>query len=155
MTAITLAPGSCSSGGPSEHEREANVYAAVIRALAPDEPTNSGAETKELDRVVYAGSLDEENTIPLEVQAAVVEMLQDFATIRFVDEKAEAIDDAEDGEPVLEDGVLVLLGTVSTGRLPSVDAERYVDLDDNEHFRISLERSNDEWSIVDLDAVGG
>jgi hypothetical protein len=70
------------------------------------------------------------------------------------DEKAEAIDETEDGEPVLEDDVLVLLGAVPTGRSPSVDAERYVDLDDHEHFQVSLERSNDEWSIVDLDPVG-
>jgi hypothetical protein len=153
--AVTLAVGACGSGGPSQHDREANVYALVLRALAPDEPADLDTETKELDRIVYAGSLDEENAIALEVQAAVVEMLEDFATIRFVDEKAEAIDDAEDGEPVLEDGVLVLLGTVPSGRSPSVDAERYVGLDDNAHFQISLERSNDEWSIVDLDAIGG
>ena len=49
--------------------------------------------------------------------------------------------------------VLMLLGAVPTGRSPSVDAERYVDLDDHEHFQVSLERSNDEWSIVDMDAV--
>jgi hypothetical protein len=48
----------------------------------------------------------------------------------------------------------MLLGAVPTGRSPSVDAERYVDLDDDAHFRISLERSNDDWSIVDLDPVG-
>jgi hypothetical protein len=151
--AVTLAAGSCGSGGPSEHEREANVYAAVIRALAPDGPADLGAETEELERVVYAGSLDEENAIPLEVQAAVVEVLEDFATIRFVDEKAEAIDEVEEGEPVLEDGVLVLLGAVPAGRSPSVDAERYVDLDNDEQFHVSLERSNDEWSIVDMDTV--
>jgi hypothetical protein len=151
--AVTLAAGSCGSGGPSEHEREANVYAAVIRALAPDGSADLGAETEELERVVYAGSLDEENAIALEVQAGVVEMLEDFATIRFVDEKAEAVDETEDGEPVLEDGVLVLLGAVPAGRSPSVDAERYVDLDNDEQFQVSLERSNDKWSIVDMDAV--
>ena len=145
--AVTLAVGACGSGDPSEHEREANVYAAVIRVLALDEPADPGAETEELDRVVYVGSLDEERAISLEVQAAAVEMLED-------DEKAEAIDETEDGEPVLGDGVLVLLGAVPTGRSPSVDAERYVDLDDHEHFQVSLGRSNDEWSIVDLDPVG-
>jgi hypothetical protein len=152
--AVALAMGSCGSGGPSEHEREANIYAAVIQAVAPDEPAGPGAETEELERVVYAGSLDEERVISLEVQAAVVEMLEDFATIRFVDEKTEAIDDTADGEPVLDDGVLVLLGAVPTGRSPSIDAERYVDLDDDEHFRINLERSDNEWSIVDLSPVG-
>jgi hypothetical protein len=75
--AVTLAVGACGSGDPSEHEREANVYAAVIRALALDEPADPGAETEELDRVVYVGSLDEERAISLEVQAAAVEMLED------------------------------------------------------------------------------
>jgi len=152
--AVALAMGSCGSGGPNEHERAANIYAAVIQALAPDEPAGPGAETEELERVVYAGSLDEERVISLEVQAAVVEMLEDFATIRFVDKKTEAIDDTADGEPVLDDGVLVLLGAVPAGRSPSIDAERYVDLDDDEHFRISLERSDNGWSIVDLSPVG-
>ena len=138
-----------------EHEREANIYAAVIQTLGPDEPADPGAETEELDRVVYVGSLDEARVISLDVQAAVVEMLEDFATIRFVDEKTEAIDDTTvDCEPVLDDGVLVLLGPVPTGRSPSIDAERYVDLDNDEHFRISLERSDNEWSIVNLDLVG-
>lgn len=149
--AVTLAVSSCGSGDPSEHEREANIYAAVIQALAPDEPADPGAETEKLDRVIYAGPLDEEHAISLEVQAAVVEMLDDFATIRFVDEKAEAIDDTTDAEPVLDDGVLMLLGAVPTGPSPSVDAERYVDLDQDENFRISLERSDNEWSIVNLD----
>ena len=152
--AVALAVGSCGSGDPNEHEREANIYAVVIQALAPDEPARPGAEIEELDRVVYAGSLDEEHAISLEVQAAVVEMLEDFATIRFVDEKAEAIDDTADGEPVLDDGVLVLLGAVPTGRSPSIDAERYVDLDCDKRFRVSLERSDNEWSIVDLSPVG-
>jgi len=152
--AVALAMGSCGSGGPNEHERAADIYAAVIQALAPDEPAGPGAETEELERVIYAGSLDEERVISLEVQAAVVEMLEDFATIRFVDEKSEAIDDTADGEPVLDDGVLVLLGAVPAGRSPSIDAERYVDLDDDEHFRISLERSDNAWSIVDLSPVG-
>ena len=35
-----------------EHEREANIYAAVIQTLGPDEPADPGAETEELDRVV-------------------------------------------------------------------------------------------------------
>jgi hypothetical protein len=151
---VALAVGSCGSGDPGEHEREANIYAAVIQALAPDEPTDPGAETEKFDQVIYAGPLDEEHAISLEVQAAVVEMLEDFATIRFVDEKAEAIDDATDDKPALDDGVVVLLGPVPTGRSPSVDAERYVDLDNDVHFRIGLERSDNEWSIVDLDLVG-
>jgi hypothetical protein len=145
---------SCGSGGgPSEDEREANVYALVIRTLASDEPIGTDATPDELDRIVYVGSLDAERTISLDVQAAVVETLEDFATIRFVDEMGEAIDDSADGEPVLEDGVLLVLGAVPTGRSPSVEAERYVDLNDDQHFRIGFERSNGEWSVVNLDTI--
>lgn len=154
--AVTLAAGGCGSDGPSPSttEREARVYAAVIEALAPDGPEPS-PETDEPDRVVYAGSLDVDGPIPLEVQAAVVEELVEFATVRFVDEKAEAIDDAEENEPVLEDGVLVLLGAVPNGRSPSVTAERYVDRDDAERFRVSLERSDGDWTVVEMHALGG
>jgi hypothetical protein len=144
--AVTLAAGGCGSDGPSPSttEREARVYAAVIEALAPDGPEPS-PETDEPDRVVYAGSLDVDGPIPLEVQAAVVEELVEFATVRFVDEKAEA----------MEDGVLVLLGAVPNGRSPSVTAERYVDRDDAERFRVSLERSDGDWTVVEMHALGG
>ena len=132
-------------------ERQASIYAAIIQALAPDTPGDPGAEPEEFDRVVYAGSLRDDEDIPLEVQAAVVEALEDFATVRFIDVRSEAIDDTADGEPVIEDGVLVLLGSVPSGPSPSVEAERYIDRRTDQRLWVRLESSNEEWSIVRMD----
>jgi hypothetical protein len=107
----------------------------------------------ELDRVVFAGSLDEQQAISLEVQAAVVEQLEEFATVRFVDERTEAIDDTDDREPVLDDGVLILLSPVPSGPTPSVEAERYVDNEDSVHVRVTLERPNGGWEVASVDTL--
>jgi hypothetical protein len=150
LVATTLAVGSCGSEDKQATERDAGVYAAVIRALAPEEPPDLDAGTDELDRIVYAGPLDEEVEISLEVQVAVIDELEEFATIRFVDTSDEAIEEGEEGEPVLEDGVLLLLSTVPTGSSPSVDTERYVDLDDAARYRVTLERPGGEWEVVNV-----
>ena len=146
---------SCGSDDPSATDRDVDVYVTIIRALAP-EPGDRvpRAEIDELDRVVYAGSLEEDQGISLEVQAALVEELEDFATVRFVDERDEAIDDTDDRAPVLEDGVLMLLGPVPTGRSPSVEVERYVDADDEFGVRVGLERADATWAVAGVETVG-
>jgi hypothetical protein len=153
LLAIVFAVTSCGSDGAGATDREADVYVALIRALAPLEPAERvpSRETDELDRVVFAGSLDEQQAISLEVQAAVVEQLEEFATVRFVDERVEAIDETEDREPVLDHGVLILLGRVPSGPTPSVDAERYVDSEDSVHVRVTLERPNGDWEVGSVD----
>lgn len=155
LLALTLAAVSCGSNGTSATDREANVYVTLIRTLAPTEPAERrpGDDSDEPDRVVFAGPLDEQQAISLEVQAAVVEQLEEFATVRFVDEPAEAIDDTDNREPVLEDGVLVLLGPVPSGRTPSVDAERYVDIDDSVHVRVTLEPADGDWEVATVDTL--
>jgi hypothetical protein len=155
LLAIILVAASCGSDGTSATDREADIYTVLIRALAPSDPTERVPtnEIDEFDRVVFAGSLDDEEAISLEVQAAVVEQLEEFATVRFVDERGEAIDHSDDREPVLEDGVLVLLGPVPLGHTPSVEAERYVDNDDAVHVRVTLERPNGDWEVASVDTL--
>jgi hypothetical protein len=155
LLAITLAAVSCGSDGTSATDREADVYVTLIRALAPSEPGERVPSDRidEFDRVIFVGSLDEQQAISLEVQAAVVEQLEEFATVRFVDERAEAIDHTDDRDPVLEDGVLVLLGPVPSGRTPSVDTERYVDIDDSVHVRVTLEPADGDWEVATVDTV--
>jgi len=147
---------SCGSDGTSATDREADLYATLIRALAPSAPAEPrpSDQIDELDRVIFAGSLDEQQAISLEVQAAVVEQLEEFATVRFVDERAEAIDPTDDREPVLEDGVLVLLGPVPSGRTPSINAERYVDIDDSVDVRITLGPTDGDWQVATVDTLG-
>jgi hypothetical protein len=149
--ATALAVGSCGSDATQATERDADIYGAVIRTLAPESP---GAETDELDRVVYAGPLDDQVEISLEVQVAVIDELDEFATIRFVDSRDEAIEEDEPGEPVLEDGVLMLLSAIPSGSAPSVDAERYVDDDEAARYRATLERSEGVWKVVKVARPG-
>ncbi|MGH9024641.1 MAG: hypothetical protein ACRDWD_00760 [Acidimicrobiia bacterium] len=150
LFATALAVGSCGSEDTQATERDADIYVAVIRTLAPED---HGAQTEELDQVVYVGPLDEVD-ISLEVQVAVVDELEEFATIRFVDTSDEAIEEDEAGEPVLEGGVLLLLSAVPPGPAPSVDTKRYVDREDAVRYEVSLERPAEEWQVVNVARPG-
>ena len=153
LVATTVAVGSCGTEDGQSVERGAQVYAAVIRALVSEPPGHPDTEAEGSDRVVYAGPLDEKADISLGVQVAVVEELDEFATIRFVDARNEAIDDHRRDRPVRESGVLVLLGAVPDGRTPSIEAARYVDVDDAARFRVKVERSRGQWRVVDVDGI--
>ena len=147
LTAATLAIAACGEDDSGPRAHDAEVYGAVIRALAPDPP---GEPVRELDRDVFVGPIDDEVDISLGVQASVVDDLEKFATIRFVDDKDEAIG-SDEREPVIDDGVLVLLGRVPTGGSPTVRAVRYVDADDSRRFRVTVRGSDDVWNVVDIE----
>lgn len=146
LAVATLAVNACGSDDTSTTERQFGIYAAVIRAIAAEDPPEPSDDDGE--PIIYAGPLDEETSIPLEVQAAVVEDLEDLGTIRFVDERSEAVDDEEVDEPVLDDGTLMLLGPIPDGPAPTVQAERYETLDDMVRFSATAERSSGEWSAT-------
>jgi hypothetical protein len=142
---------SCGDDDSEPRAYDAEVYTAVIQSLAPDPP---GTPVAELDQTVFVGPIHDEVDISLGVQASVVEDLDEFATIRFVDDKEEAIG-SDETEPVKDDGVLVLLGTVPPGRSATVRAVRYVDADDVDRYRVTVRGSDDVWDVVDLEQRGG
>lgn len=146
-----VAASACSSTSPETAEREAHVYAVVIQALAVDALDDLTPSRGQPEQVVFAGPLDDEPPIPLEVQAAVVDELEDFVTVRFVDSGSEAVDDSGEGRVILEDGLIVLLGAVPSGSSPRVAAERYVTPDRSDHFRVHTEESDGEWQLVSLE----
>lgn len=146
--AAVLAVSACSTSPGSSDERTAGVYAAVIRAVAEEAPADFTALEGHGDRVVYAGPLDDEVGIPLEVQVAVVEALRedDYATVRFVDDREEAIDTDDTAEPVLEDGVLVLLGEVPENGTPlAVDVRLYANSFYEVGFTAEVTDESDSW----------
>lgn len=155
LVATTVAVGSCGAEDGQSVERGAQVYAAVIRALVSEPPGHPDTGAEQRDRIVYAGPLGENVDISLEVQVAVVDRLEEFATIRFVDDRNEAIDDDEQGEPVREDGVLLLLGRIPDGRSPSFEAARYIDVDAATRFRVTAERSRGKWKVANLESTAG
>ena len=149
---MSLIVASCDEEGSEESIREADVYAAMIRELAPDPAGDPTPPTDELEHAVFAGPLVATGTIPIEVQVAVVDDLEDLADIRFVDHRTEALSKDED-EKVLERGVLVLLGPVPEGPSPTVAAVRYVDRDDFERVFVDLRGSGEEWRVEDIRPV--
>jgi hypothetical protein len=83
------------------------------------------------------------------VQAGVVEELHDFATVRFVDDATDAIDEDDVRQPVVDHGVLVKLGPIpAAGDRVEVDAERYESNDSHEQYAVRVTRSGATWSAT-------
>jgi hypothetical protein len=145
---------SCGMAGSAD-ERTAEVYVAVIQAVADAGPGDFSPDDGYEDRVIYAGPLDDNVEIPLEVQATVVEELRDadFATVRFVDEQQEAVRADEEHEPVQERGVMVLLGDVPEGSEIAVQVHRYLDNTETASFTVEAVEMDDTWTVSELEML--
>jgi hypothetical protein len=168
VTAVVLAA-SCSSGpGPDEDDRTGAIYAAAIRAVIDDhagddaggdagndasnDASNDTSDTTEATAdvgPVFVASSDPEQSISLEVQAEMVEELHDFATLRFVDEPTEAIDEDDPTQPVADNGVLLELGPIrEQDDTATLDVEWYQDVDTTQSYRVRATRSDDVWTAT-------
>jgi hypothetical protein len=147
---VSVALGSAACGADERtaaDDRVIAIYSTVIRALAPPE----GETTTPLSGPVFVVAADERSPISLEVQAGVVDELHEFATIRFVDERSEAIDTADEDEPVHQDGVLITLGKIPRGRTNvTIEAQRYERVGTATTYRIGLQRFGTTWKVVGL-----
>jgi ABC-type Fe3+-hydroxamate transport system substrate-binding protein len=111
------------SSGEGTSSRESDVYAAIVVAVAADEPHDE--ETKP---IVYVSPFPNEKAIPLDVQVSVVDSVADDAVVRFVDKEEQAINKSSDNQSVIDDGVLVRVGPVpEDGTTVTVPAELYHD----------------------------
>ena len=111
------------SSGEGKSSRESNVYAAIVVAVAADEPHDE--ETKP---VVYVSPFPNDKPIPLDVQVSVVDSVADNAVVRFVDKEEQAINKDSDNQSVIDEGVLVRIGPVpEQGTTVTVPAELYHD----------------------------
>ena len=144
---IVFVAASCGAGNPSDaDDRASAIYVAALRVIVSDWSRENPAATA--DTSVFVAAADEQARISLEVQAEVVDELHDVATIRFVDDRLEAIKDADRGRPVREEGVLVVLSRVpSRGNDVTIEAERYKDVDDVRTYRLSVRRTGSTWVV--------
>jgi hypothetical protein len=128
-------------------DRLVAVYSAVIRGVV----TQPGAPRPHLSESVFVKGAH--SAMPLEVQAGVVDALHDFATIRFIDDRSEAIDDADPRKAVRDGGVLVVMGLVPPGHDDVViEAQRYQRTDNSVTYVIRLHRSDSTWKIARISA---
>lgn len=78
-------------------------------------------------------------TIDVGVQADVAGDTVDWATVRFADDVTDTFDPDLEGEPVRDDGVMLLVGPMPDPA-PSIELDlvRYVAVDDGEPFRLEI-----------------
>ncbi len=141
----------CSDAGtPETTARDPAVYAAVIDAVvAGQTPTGTP-----FDKVVYvAGTAT--NRIGLEVQAAVVAELNQI-TVRFVDDRSEAIDAAAPGDPVLHGGLLLTLGPIDAQAVDrvTVDVGSYRGAGTDSQAIVVVERHGGKWVVGSITPGG-
>jgi hypothetical protein len=147
VVALLLAAcGGRGSGAPNESQRDAGVYQAVLSAVAEHEaPPVAGNPP-----VIYAvpGTRD---PIPAQVQVDVVKALKDSVTLRFADERSEAIDETKDGKPVHDEGLLVTLSPVPpTGTELQLPVDVYRNVNDQHRLTVSLTQGPTAWTATSV-----
>jgi hypothetical protein len=114
------------------------AYVAIVRwEIAQTEPVLD--EDGEVEAPVIYLAAGSGETVDVKVQANVVATVDDAAIIRFADQAANAVDDGVEGEPVKDDGVLVVLDEFEADQ-PTVDVRisRYRSLDDDTTWLLEL-----------------
>jgi hypothetical protein len=152
---VVLAAASCGADHASAaDDRAIAIYSAVIRAVSTA-PTSTPPTTAP-NGPVFVVAAAPRARISLEVQAGVVDELHRFATIRFVDERSEAIATDVPHRPVHDRGVLITLGAIPKGRTDvTIDAQRYERTNATATYRVSLHRTGATWNVVRVFALDG
>jgi hypothetical protein len=83
-------------------------------------------------------------TIDVGIQAAVVEATVETAIVRFADEAGEALDSDVEGEPVKDDGVLLIVGDMpEPSRTIELGVVRYQSVDDDSILTVTIRAVGD------------
>ena len=144
LVAVVLGVAACSADHrTAADDREIAIYSTVIRVVTP--PAGTTPPTP-LSDPVFVVAAKTRSPISLQVQAGIVDVLHDFATIRFVDERSEAVDTADSHQPVHDGGILITLGKIPPGRTNvTIAAQRYERIDVAATYRITLRRVGTGW----------
>jgi hypothetical protein len=147
VAVILAACGGRGSGAPTESQRDAGVYQAVLSAVAEHEAPPVAGQSPP---VIYAvpGTRD---PIPAQVQVEVVKALKESVTLRFADERSEAIDETKDGKPVHEEGLLVTLSPVPpTGTDLQIPVDVYRNVNDQHRLMVSVTQGPTAWTATSV-----
>ncbi len=144
--ALTAACGSDDSADePATVSTDAALTALVQWTVEADRPPTTAGEELPVVYITAASG----DTIDAAVQASVVAATADDATVRFADDRSEAIDDGTDDQLVHDDGVLLVVGELPQGAAPpDVTVERYRSLDDASVFVVTLSKNATGVSVT-------
>ena len=129
---------SCDDETPAGVVGPADAITAVVAWQAGEqEPVIADDGEVELP-VIYVVA-DAGTTIDVGVPAAVAESTVDWATVRFADDVADTFDPAVEGEPVRDDGVMLLRGPIpDPARSIELALVRYTAFDDGEPVVVTI-----------------
>jgi hypothetical protein len=132
---------------PTEREAEAWVQVLETVGLAGLPPPAEGDALPVLFALEADGGL-----VPAGVQVAVIKAMKDSADVRFLDEREGAIEHDQPGEPVKDDGTLVVVSEIPpAGGQVEVDVERYRAAADRTEFVVVLRGGNPTWVVASVD----
>ncbi len=128
----------CDSPDDTDVSRDGQVYVAAIREVLTEQPPAVEPDDLPVVFVVGVG----EHDIPADVQAEVLRALDDDAVVRFADERAEAVAEDETHVPVIDAGVLLVVGGVAGDADPV-------------ELPVEVYRSDQDWSRRVLTIASG
>ena len=126
-----------------------NAFIAVVQwELEETEPIVDEDGDVEAPVIYLAAGSGE--TVDVGVQANVVATIDESAVIRFADQAVDAVDVGVDGEPVKDDGVLLVVDAFESGQ-PEVDARisRYRSIDDDTNWILRLTATDEGVDVSD------
>jgi hypothetical protein len=145
VVTAAAAVGACTTSSDSD-VRAAAVYEAVVRWFAErhdDDPE---------PLPVFIEARGEGAETDLAVQAELIDLTVDDATVRFIDAREEAVGEDEDDpdqQAVRDGGVLIRLEPVLENGPPmTLDVDEYVDETTFRTLRFTLSEDGDNWQVV-------
>jgi hypothetical protein len=142
---ITLAA-ACGAGTRSAADNRAiAIYSAAIRAAVTQPIGNPPTTTRSGDIFVIGAHA----SIALSIQAGIADTLENLATIRFVDNSSEAIDNTDPHKAVHGNGMFLTLGDIPPASNDvTITAQRYERADRTATLTIKLHRTGSTWKPV-------
>lgn len=135
---------------PAGEVGPADAITAVVAWQAGEQEPVIADDGKVQLPVIYVVA-DAGTTIDVGVQADVAESTVDWATVRFADDITDTFDQDLEGEPVRDDGVMLLVGPIpEPARSIELPLVRYTAVDDGEPLVVEIvsEPAPDDTSDV-------
>jgi hypothetical protein len=125
--------------------REGHVIIATVREVLTEQPPPEDPDDLPVVFVVGVG----EHDIGADVQAEVLRELDEDAVVRFADERDEAVEEDEAHVPVIDAGVLLVLGELAgEGETVEVAVEVYRSDQDWSRRVLTIASGPSQWTVT-------
>jgi len=144
LALLLTAIASCGSKGDTEpHGDTADAYAIVVRWFVDNYASiDADADVKQ---VVFVEALGEGVGIGLETQVAFVAASDSFADVRFIDDRAQAMD----GDNVRDDVILLAIGpAITDGTMAIIECDQVLSEGNVLSWTFNLVYSAELWTLT-------